>query len=93
MSQHEKKQTVSGRRIVWITGLSCAACCALPLIGALIGSTALIGLAEYSETLAVVIAAFGVFLLVMNWKRKLSSAACNPYGCNEHREQTTDEHK
>lgn len=50
------------KRLAWITGALCVACCALPLIGALAGSAALAGLAVYAEQAAIAVLALGLAL-------------------------------
>ena len=77
MPSPEKPTTSTASRIVWITGISCVACCAVPLIGVLIGSATVAGLAIYSEEFAALVAVIGVSLLIIRRLTRKTGPACN----------------
>lgn len=64
-------------RIALVTGIACVACCAVPMLGVVIGSAAIAGLALYSEKAAIAVAAIGVCALVFNRLTRKASPACN----------------
>lgn len=64
------------RRILLTTGVACAACCAVPVVGLLLGSTAIAGLAFVFERLALVLAVIGVAVLLLRRRSRKTSAAC-----------------
>jgi hypothetical protein len=73
----------TGRRIAWITGIACVACCAVPLVGVALGSAAVAGLAVYSERAAAVVALFGLAALVARRLMRRSGPSCDVNGpCN-----------
>lgn len=64
------------RRILLTTGIACAACCAVPVVGILLGSTAIAGLAFFFERLALVLALVGAVALFPRRRARNAAAAC-----------------
>jgi hypothetical protein len=65
MATVDKPKASITQRIVWITGVACVACCAIPLLGIAVGSASVAALAVYSEKAAAVVALVGVAVLVV----------------------------
>ena len=71
------------KRIAWLTGMLCAACCAIPLIAIVIGSASLAGLALYAEkaVLAVVATGAGILVYLLIARRKAAKALACAVDC------------
>jgi len=65
------------RRIAWLTGIACVACCTVPLLGVALGSASIAGLALYSEKAALVMAVIGVGALLFRRLTRSSGPSCN----------------
>lgn len=68
------------KRIVWVTGIMCVACCAIPFIGIAVGSTALAAFSFYSEGVAIAIAVTGMALLAYIFISRRKAPSCD-LGC------------
>lgn len=84
-------RTSFAARIALLTGIACVACCAIPLLGLAIGSAAIAGLAVYSETAAMAVAAIGVGILLFKRLTRQSGPTCavdSPCGPNAPNERS-----
>lgn len=80
MSAPEKQSNTTTSRIAWVTGIACAACCAIPLFGVLAGSATLAGLAIYSERMAALVAVVGVAVFTYKKLTQKAGPACELTG-------------
>jgi hypothetical protein len=70
----------AGRRIAWIVGAACIACCTVPVLGVAVGSATLAGLAVYSERAAVLVALLGAALWLWRRSRRRAGPNCEISG-------------
>lgn len=85
MSNVSKPVTSAVGRIALTTGIACVACCVVPMFGVIVGSTAIAGLAMYSEKVALAVVAIGVFALVVHRITRKAGPSCKVdggCGCN-----------
>jgi hypothetical protein len=80
MQNAKNAPTPATTRIIWLTGIACVACCAVPLLGITIGSATIAGLAMYSEKAAAAVAAIGVGVLIFKRMTRKAGPACNLQG-------------
>jgi hypothetical protein len=69
--------TSIGKRIAWITGIACVACCAVPSLGIAIGSASIAGLAMYSEKAAAAVAVVGLGFWMFKRLTRRTGPACD----------------
>ena len=77
MSNPFKPGSSNANRIAWATGMACAACCAVPLVGLAVGSASVAGLAFYSEIAAIVVAIVGVVVLLVRRLIRKTGPSCD----------------
>ena len=65
------------KRIAWITGLLCAACCAVPVAALVLGSASLAALAVYPDKVAIAVLAAGLTLLAYAHYRRNKNPSCD----------------
>ena len=65
------------KRIAWITGLLCAACCAVPVAALVLGSASLAALAVYADKVAIAVLAAGLTLLAYAHYRRNKNPSCD----------------
>jgi hypothetical protein len=75
-----KSNSQTGRRIAWLTGIACVACCTLPIIDIAVRSASIAGLAVYSEKAAIAAAVVGILVLVYKRLSQKSGPACDING-------------
>ena len=73
----------SPRRKVWVMGILCAACCAVPLVGIAFGSAAIAALSTFSVGAAIAVAVVGGTLLAYKYIFRRKASACD-IGCDCH---------
>lgn len=78
------------RRILLATGIACAACCAIPVVGIVLGSTAIAGLAFFFERLALVLAILVGAALLFRRRARAAAAACEIGGACDPRTASTE---
>lgn len=70
------------KRLAWITGILCVACCAAPLVVVAFGSAGIAALSMYSEMAAGVALIFGIgILLYQRFTRRKAPACDTDCGC------------
>ena len=87
MATTSKSRASLSARIALTTGIACVACCAVPLLGSVVGSAAIAGLALYSERAAIVVVVIGAGILLFRRLTRKSGPACavdGPCGPDAH---------
>ena len=77
MSVHPKAKPFHRSRIAWVTGILCAACCAVPFAGFAFGSATIAAFAGYFEEAALAVVVLGVALLVYKLASRKKAPVCD----------------
>lgn len=80
VTEASKPRASHGARIALLTGMACAACCAVPWLGLAIGSSAIAGLAVYSEQAALAVAVTGAGIMLFKRLTRKTGPACEVDG-------------
>lgn len=78
MSALKNAKSFRSKRIAWVTGVLCVACCTAPFIGMAVGSATFAAFALYSEEAAI--AALGATLLAYKYYSRRKAPSCD-LGC------------
>lgn len=82
MSNLPTRKPSDPKRLAWITGILCIACCAAPLVMIAFGSAGIAALSIYSEMAAGVVLILGVgILLYQRFIRRKVPACDTDCGC------------
>ena len=77
MSELLQAKPSSHKRIAWVTGILCVACCAAPFAGLALGSATLVAMAGYFEAAAITLVVLGVALLGYKFAARRKALACS----------------
>lgn len=77
-----KKRTTIAKKIGWIGLTMCGICCALPIIGGIIGITSLTIFSFYLEKFGILILGLSVALFWYNWYNNDKKVPRRPISCD-----------
>lgn len=80
MTDESKSRAAHGKLMIWLVGGACAACCAFPVLGVIMGSAAMAGLAMFFERAALGVAAIAAGILLFKWLVRKPGPACKCAG-------------
>ena len=82
--EQTKKTTSVAKKMGWAGIALCGLCCALPIIGAVIGMASLVTLSFYLEKIGILALGLAAFLFLYAWYCKRENSKSCTTSCDTH---------